>query len=226
MVLSLELPINSRLNKLKLLKMRFILTLACLGLFLSATAQVPTKTAVSSKEAKIVEEINLSDADIEVFKQQTKQKVEEFQQHIVTIGSKDQPAEKRNMAEREALKLFLKGAEMQISVIMPDGTVNIQSRPMEKYLARLKSLPFTSVVIKFYDLVYISSFTKGPDGRYYSSATVIQEFSGFTGDNLVYKDVTKKEIEIIIDLVEDKFFNEKKWKVFLGNIKATETKRA
>jgi acylphosphatase len=206
--------------------MRFILTLACLGLFLSATAQVPTKTAVSSKEAKIVEEINLSDADIEVFKQQTKQKVEEFQQHIVTIGSKDQPAEKRNMAEREALKLFLKGAEMQISVIMPDGTVNIQSRPMEKYLARLKSLPFTSVVIKFYDLVYISSFTKGPDGRYYSSATVIQEFSGFTGDNLVYKDVTKKEIEIIIDLVEDKFFNEKKWKVFLGNIKATETKRA
>jgi len=206
--------------------MRFILMLACLGLFLSATAQEPTKTAASSKEAKIVEEINLSDADIEVFKQQTKQKVEEFQQHIVTIGSKDQPAEKRNMAEREALKLFLKGAEMQISVIMPDGTVNIQSRPMEKYLARLKSLPFTSVVIKFYDLVYISSFTKGPDGRYYSSATVIQEFSGFTGDNLVYKDVTKKEIEIIIDLVEDKFFNEKKWKVFLGNIKATETKRA
>lgn len=206
--------------------MRFILSLACLGLFLSATAQVPTKTAVSSKEAKIVEEINLSDADIEVFKQQTKQKVEEFQQHIVTIGSKDQPAEKRNMAEREALKLFLKGAEMQISVIMPDGAVNIQSRTMEKYLARLKSLPFTSVVIKFYDLVYISSFTKGPDGRYYSSATVIQEFSGFTGDNLVYKDVTKKEIEIIIDLVEDKFFNEKKWKVFLGNIKATETKRA
>ncbi|MHC1704742.1 MAG: hypothetical protein AB9846_12615 [Tenuifilaceae bacterium] len=206
--------------------MRQVLFLFFIGLCLSANAQEPTKTAVSSKEAKIVDEINLSDTDIEVFKEQTKQKVEEFQQHIVTIGSKDQPAEKRNMAEKEALKLFFKGAEMQISVINPDGTVALQSRTMEKYLARLKSLPFTAVVIKFYDLVYISSFTKGPDGRYYSSATVIQEFTGFTGDNIVYKDVTKKEIEIVIDLVEDKFFNEKKWKVFLGNIKATETKKA
>ena len=208
------------------MKKRYLLTLSLVGLLFTASAQEPTKTAASSKEAKIVDEISLSDSDIEVFKEQTKQKVEEFQHHIVTIGSKDQPAEKRNMAEKEALKLFFKGAEMQTSVIMPDGSVTVQSRPMEKYLARLKSLPYTAVVIKFYDLVYISSFTKGPDGRYYSSATVIQEFTGFTGDNLVYKDVTKKEIEIVIDLVEDKFFNEKKWRVFLGNIKATETKKA
>lgn len=219
MELNLALVINFN-------RMRKIIILFFIALSLNLIAQEPTKTAVVSKEAKIVDEINLSDADIEIFKEQTKQKVEEFQQHIVTIGSKDEPAEKRNMAEREALKLFFKGAEMQTSVIAADGNVTIQSRPMEKYLARLKSLPYTSVVIKFYDLVYISSFTKGPDGRYYSSATVIQEFTGFTGDNLVYKDVTKKEIEIIIDLVEDKFFNEKKWKVFLGNIKATETKKA
>ena len=218
MELNLALVINFN-------RMRKIIILFFIALSLNLIAQEPTKTAVVSKEAKIVDEINLSDADIEIFKEQTKQKVEEFQQHIVTIGSKDEPAEKRNMAEREALKLFFKGAEMQTSVIAADGNVTIQSRPMEKYLARLKSLPYTSVVIKFYDLVYISSFTKGPDGRYYSSATVIQEFTGFTGDNLVYKDVTKKEIEIIIDLVEDKFFNEKKWKVFLGNIKATETKK-
>lgn len=207
------------------MNMKHLFILALIGFFISSYAQEPLKTAASSKEAKIVDEIDLSDSDIEIFKEQTKQKVEEFQQHIVTIGSKDQPAERRNMAEKEALKLFFKGAEMQTSIIMPDGSVNIQSRTMDRYLARLKSLPYTTVVIKFYDLVYISSFTKGPDGRYYSSATVIQEFTGFTGDNLVYKDVTKKEIEIVIDLVEDKFFNEKKWRVFLGNIKATETKK-
>jgi hypothetical protein len=189
-------------------------------------AQEPSKTAASSKEARIVDEITLTDSDIEIFKEQTKQKVEEFEQHIVTIGSKDEPSEKRNMAEREALKLFYKGAEIQISTLNADGSSAVVNRPIEKYLARLKSLPYTKVVIKFYDLVYISSFTKGPDGKYYSSATIIQEFSGFTGDNLVYKDVTKKEVEIIVDLVEDKFFNEKKWKVFLGNIKAAETRKA
>jgi hypothetical protein len=97
---------------------------------------------------------------------------------------------------------------------------------MAKYLARLKSLPYTKVVIKFYDIAYVSEFTKGPDGRYYSVATVIQEFTGFSGDNIIYTDVTKKEIEIIIDLVEDPFFNQKSWKIFLGDIKASETRPA
>ena len=183
-----------------------------------------TKTAVTSKQAKITDEINLSDADIEVFKEQTKQKVEEFQQYIVTLGNKDEPAEKRNMAEKEALKLFYKGAEMEISTILPDGSVHKVNRPMEKYLARLKSLPYTKVVIKFYDIAYIREFTKGPDGKYYSTATIIQEFTGFSDDDIIYTDITKKEIEIIIDIVEDTFFKEKRWKIFLGDIKAAETK--
>jgi len=199
-----------------------IFTVTALTISLIATAQ--TKTAVSSKEAKIVDEINLSEADIQVFKEQTKQKVDEFQQYIITLGSKDQPAEKRDMAEKEAIKLFYKGAQMEISMIMADGTTQKVMRPMEKYLARLKSLPYTKVVIKFYDIAYISEFTKGPDGKYYSTATIIQEFTGFNEDNIVYTDVTKKDIEIIIDLVEDKFFNEKRWKIFLGDIKASETK--
>lgn len=185
-----------------------------------------TKTAETSKEAKITDEISLSASDIEVFKEQTKQKVEEFTQYITTIGNKDEPEEKRNMAEKEALKLFYKGAEMEISIIQADSVVQKISRPMEKYLARLKSLPYTKVLIKFYDIAYIREFTKGADGKYYSVATVIQEFTGFNNDNIVYKDITKKDIEIIIDLVEDKFFNEKRWKIFLGNIKATETKAA
>ena len=118
---------------------RRILTAFTLIISLALSAQ--TKTAVSSKEAKIVDEINLSEADIEVFKEQTKQKVDEFQQYIITLGSKDQPAEKRDMAEKEAIKLFYKGATMEISVLMPDGSTQKVARPMEKYLARLKSLP-------------------------------------------------------------------------------------
>ena len=55
------------------------------ALTISLIAPAQTKTAVSSKEAKIVDEINLSDADIEVFKEQTKQKVDEFQQYIITL---------------------------------------------------------------------------------------------------------------------------------------------
>jgi hypothetical protein len=193
---------------------------------LSLMAWGQTKTAVSSKQAKIIDEINLSAQDIDLFKEQTKQKVEEFQQYIVTLGSKDEPTEKRNMAEKEALKLFYKGARMEISVIQPNGSEIKVNRSMEKYLARLKSLPYTKIIIKFYDIAYISDFKKGPDGKFYSTATIIQEFTGFSNDNIIYTDITKKDVEIIIDLVEDKFFNEKRWKIFLGDIKATETKTA
>ncbi len=199
------------------------LTFILSGLML-VNVMAQTKTAITSKEASIQSEINLSDADIEVFKEQTRQKVDEFTQHIVTIGDKQEPADRRNLAEREALKLFYAGATMEISTAMPDGSVKKVARPMVKYLARLKSLPYTKVEIKFYDIAYVSEFTKGPDGRYYSTATVIQEFTGFSGDNIIYSDVTKKEIEIIIDLVEDPFFSQKSWKLFLGDIKASETK--
>jgi hypothetical protein len=202
---------------------KLILPIVALSVTLAVSGQ-ETKTAVTSKEARITDEITLSDQDIEVFKEQTRQKVSEFQQYIVTLGNKEEPAEKRNMAEKEALKLFYKGAEMEISTVLPDGTVQKLSRPMEKYLARLKALPYTRVVIRFYDIAYIREFTKGPDGKYYSTATIIQEFTGFNEDNIIYRDVTTKDIEIIIDIVEDTFFNEKRWKIFLGDIKASETK--
>ena len=204
---------------------RKLTTFTILLVFAASLGMAQTKTAITSKEANILTEISLSSADIEVFKEQTRQKVDEFTQHIVTIGDKEQPAERRNLAEKEALKLFFAGAIMEISSVAADGTINKVSRPMGKYLARLKSLPYTRVEIRFYDIAYVSEFTKGPDGRYYSVATIIQEFTGFSGDNIIYTDVTKKEIEIIIDLVEDPFFNQKSWKIFLGDIKASETRQ-
>lgn len=182
-----------------------------------------TKTSISNKEAELLLQIKLSEQDLELFREQTKQKVEELQLHIATIGNKEIPMDKRNLAEREALKLFYAGAQMEISYRESDGQIKKTTRDIKHYFARLKALPYTKVIIRFYEIAYISEFTRGPDGRYYSVATILQEFTGFTGDNIVYTDITKKEIEIIVDLVEDPFFNEKRWKIFLGDIKATET---
>jgi hypothetical protein len=185
-----------------------------------------TKTAISAKEAELLREINLSEQDLELFRQQTRQKVEELQQHIITLADKTQPSERKNLAEREALKLFYAGAQIEISSRDASGNVSKITRNIEQYFARLKSLPYTRVNIQFYEIAYISEFTRGPDGRYYSVATILQEFTGFNGDNIAYSDLTKKDVEIIIDLVEDPFFKEKSWRIFLGDIKATETREA
>jgi len=202
---------------------RNLLFVFAIILALRSSANALCQDTLSKNETKIFDQIILSEKDKAVFKEYTKQKVEEFQQYIITIGDKGQPMELRNMAEREALKLFYKGATIEISHLDETGKSAIVARPIEKYLTRLKSMPFTKVLIRYYDIAYISDFIKGPDGRYYSTATIIQEFTGFSADKIQYSDITKKEIEIVVDLVDDTFFMEKRWKIFLGNIKAVET---
>jgi len=187
-------------------------------------AQAPSKIARSSKTARIIDEINISEADVTMFKTVTERKVAELQQHIVIISDKDQPTEKRNLAELEALKLFYKGAMMEVSYIDASGETIIKTRTIENYLYRLKTLPFTKVIIKYYDIAYVTEFIKGPDNKFYAVATIFQEFTGFVGDNITYTDITQKEIEIVVEQEEDKFYDEKRWKIYLGNIKATETK--
>ncbi len=108
--------------------------------------QAQTKTAVSAKEADLLLEINLSEQDLELFRDQTRQKVEELQQHIATIGDKAQPSAKRNLAEREALKLFYSGAQIEISSRDASGNVSKLTRDISRYLARLKSLSWDVLV--------------------------------------------------------------------------------
>jgi len=201
-----------------------IILLFLVGAASNVFTQAPSKIARSSKTARIIDEINISEADVEMFKTVTEKKVAELQQHIIIISDKDQPPEKRNLAELEAMKLFYKGAMMEVSYIDDKGETTIKSRSIENYLYRLKTLPFTRVIIKYYDIAYVTEFIKGPDNKFYAVATIFQEFTGFMGDNITYTDITQKEIEIVVEQEEDKFYNEKRWKIYLGNIKATETR--
>lgn len=181
-------------------------------------------SAQNDLDTDIAEQISLTDDDIELFKDKSQKLINSFMDYIVIIGDKSQTPAKRNMAEKEALKLFYEDAIMETSSIKANGEANIRQFPMDKYLYRLKTLPYLRVEIKFYDICYVTEFTRGQDGKYYATATIFQEFSGFNAEGLAYHDVTKKEISIIIDLVEDEFFNEKRWKLFLGDVKVTETR--
>lgn len=190
-----------------------ILSVSCLHL-----------NAQSSQSSKLSDEISLSEDDISVFKEKSQRKINEFTDYIVIIADKTQPASKRDLAEREALKLFHKDAIMEASIIKSDGSVSIKQRPMAEYLYRLKTLPYLRVDIKFYDICYVTDFIRAEDGSYRATATIFQDFTGYSGDKIIYHDITKKEIQIIINLVEDDFFNEKSWQVFLGDVKVAETK--
>jgi hypothetical protein len=178
-----------------------------------------------SKITNIPEDIKLTAEDLAVFKQQALQKVKEFEEYVKIISDKSQPNARRNLAEQEALKLFYEGATMSIRIKDASGKETVKKRPMKEYLYRLKTLPYTRVEIKYYDVIYASDFKRKDDGKYYATATVFQEFTGFTGDQLKFSTTTKQDISIIIDIINDEFYNEKHWKLFLGDINAEETKK-
>ena len=175
-----------------------------------------------SSVLNFAEVINLNEGEIKIFINKTRQKVDEFQEYIIILSDKSESRERRNLAEREALKLFYPGAVIEYSKTSNEGDIKITTHAINDYLYRLKVLPFTKVVIDFYDIAYVTSFIKGRDGKYYGTATIFQKFTGFSGDNMVYSSVTEKEIEVILENVEDEFYGEKRWKIFLGNIKASE----
>ena len=166
------------------------------------------------------EVISLSDSEIKVFVKRTQQKVEEFQEFMKIIADKTESRERRNLAEQEALKLFYKGAVIEIT-----STDNQKSiKTIRDYLYKLKILPYIQVNIEYYDVAYVTTFTKGDDGKYYATATIFQKITGFDNDNMQYTKHLKKELEIILENVEDEFYGESRWKIFLGDIKATEVR--
>lgn len=166
----------------------------------------------------------LSTEDIANFKIRIKEKVEALQNYIALIADKQVEMSKRDLAIKQALKLFLSTATMEVSFRAEDGQDKKLKRPMKDYFNRLKNLSFRSVKISSQDVCYISSILQAPDGTYKATATIYQFFEGCNGENNCYRDATKKEIDVTIEYKEDAF-GEKRWVIMLGDVRVVETKK-
>ena len=168
--------------------------------------------------------LNLSAEELSLFKSATEEKINELQNCITIVGNKDKPDHDRDKAIKSALKLFIPNAVMEVSKLYPNSKTRVSSYGIDKYFARLKSLTYRQVNIRFYNLAYLSNFQKGNDGKYYATATIFQEFRGITFDGREYVDRTTKTITVVLSYEEDEFFKIKRWIVKLGDIKITETR--
>ncbi len=163
----------------------------------------------------------LSAEDRKLWSERIEEKLNELQNYIITIGDKSQDDETRNLAIKTALQLFVPTATMQVS---NTKTKEVNNYEMSKYFNRLKSIGYTRVVITFYQTAYISNLQAGADGRYHATATIYQEFKGYTGDRLAYSDRTTKTVQIILSFFDDDFYKRKRWELLLGDIKVAETR--
>lgn len=171
-------------------------------------------------------EAKLTAAQLADFKDQAKKTINTLSDYITVIGNKVEESGRRKSAVSLAVKLFM--TDSNVVEVSSLKTAEIKRYPIRTYLNKLLLLPYDQVTIKWYDIYLSSSFELRKDGRYYGVATVYQKFEGTSSTeygNRKYTDITKKNIQIIVEKMEqhqgDKVVNI--WRLYLGDIRVDET---
>jgi hypothetical protein len=150
------------------------------------------------------------------------EKVRDLSKYIAIIGNKQTAWSEANRVIDRALELFADNAQMGVSSL---NSPDIKYYGIREYLERLMALNYDKVNIEWYNIQYISDLELQPDGRYVGVITIFQRFEGSTGDKLIYKDVTKKDITVYVERKQTQISGRLIgfWDVLLGDVRVTET---
>jgi hypothetical protein len=151
------------------------------------------------------------------------EKVRDLSKYISLIGDKKTEFSEANRVIDRAVELFMDGSEVGVSSIYKP---EVNYYPVREYLERLMRLNYSKVDIEWYKIEYVSDLEKQPDGTYVGVITVFQKFSGYDKEgNLVYQDVTKKDITVYVKRKETQIGGRLIgfWDVMLGDIRVKET---
>lgn len=151
------------------------------------------------------------------------EKVRDLSKYISLIGDKGTEFSEANRVIDRAEELFMEESEIGVSSIYRE---EVNYYTVRKYLERLMRLNYNKVDIEWYKIQYVSDLEKQPDGRYVGVITVFQKFSGYDKEgNLVYQDVTKKDITVYVERKETQIAGRLIgfWDVLLGDIRVKET---
>ncbi|MFM7216932.1 MAG: hypothetical protein ACKO1U_02800 [Bacteroidota bacterium] len=199
----------------------------------SASAVESTGPATESPSAAIADEAvavrperkSFSSADLATFQSKGLAKVKRLTEYLNIISDRSTPMNTSMSTIESAVALF-DGEDHQVEVSSlkrPD-----KSRfPIRTYFNRLRMLSYTKVVIEGASFTYVSSFRKGPDGKYYGIARFRQTFTGYKDNKPIYSDVTTKTVTITLMPYQKAMEGEslENWDVFLGDISVTQTER-
>jgi hypothetical protein len=150
------------------------------------------------------------------------EKVRDLSKYIAIVGNKNTPWAEANRVIERTLELFTEGSQMGVSSLYRPEIVYYGIR---EYLERLMALNYDKVKIEWYDIHYISDLERQPDGRYVGVITIYQRFEGIVGEQMVYRDTTKKDITVYVERKQTQIGGRliDFWDVLLGDIRVTET---
>lgn len=151
------------------------------------------------------------------------EKVRDLSKYIKIAGSKDTPFSEANRVIDRAEELFMSNAEIGVSSLHSN---TIQFYKVRKYFEHLMRLNYDRVEIEWYNIEYVSDLQRQPDGTYVGVITIFQSFRGYDKEgNMVYKDVTKKDITVYVKRKETQIGGRTIgfWDVLLGDMRVKET---
>lgn len=180
---------------------------------------------------------DLTPEELEAFKVQCQERVDAFQMGLEIIADKRQDAEIKNHYIKTLPEMFMgngdkwtdvKGGshnavKMQVSSIA-DGQLRINDIPLKEYLPRLRNLPYTYVEVKKAKTCMISNLYKVSENMYMGTCTFFQYFTGKSGEVLVYRDYSQKDVDVYIQRVEDGSLGTY-WDMKFGDINVSETRK-
>jgi hypothetical protein len=162
-------------------------------------------------------ELDLDQASYEQFKQKSLQKTDDLGKYLNLIANKSTESAVANKAVEQAVGLFFSDSSL-VETTKPNGEKDQQ--PIRNYLNKLKLLKYSKVLIEWTDISYVSNLRKAPDGFYYGVISLQQKFSGFIDNKMVYSDVTRKNVEVVLKTYKKEVEGEsvELWDVFLNNV--------
>ncbi|MBC8156269.1 MAG: hypothetical protein H7Z72_25565 [Bacteroidetes bacterium] len=197
-----------------------VLLIALVGCPVAVSLGQPTPLPVN--KGLLVQDDQLTDAQLRDFQELTQQKVNEFQKYLSIIADPDQPDRVRELAIENAQMLFMPNASMQVGSVKTKLVV--KDYPLPIYLRRLKNLDkkYFDITITFYDLALVGDWEKTKAG-YSTTATYFQRFQG-RGKNgkMLYNAKTSKQMDVDLRNRKDPFYEENRWTVLLGDVRVAE----
>lgn len=177
---------------------------------------------------------DLTDEELDAFKIQCQERVDAFQMGLEVIADKRQNDEIKNHYIKTIPEMFMGNGDpwtdndgvrhdavkMQVSSAR---TGSVKDIPLKVYLPRLRNLHYTSVEIKKAKTCMISNLYKVSDNLYMGTCTFFQYFTGQSGESIVYRDETQKDVDVYIQRVDDGSLGTY-WDMKFGDINVVETK--
>ena len=119
----------------------------------------------------------------------------------------------KNMAIKKALKMFVKGAKVEVSAV--NNTNNKSNRAVEEYLERLSRLNYSKVKVTYAELNFVEDFAPDDQGNFWGMASYVQTF-----ETNSFRDLTPKRQKIKLQQYEKIVdgASEEKFEILLGNI--------